>query len=149
MRRVMIGISRFEYGRSCGWLARYETESGRLFQKLFSDSRYQWCEKSSHKAAKEWLAEQAHTHAPKTRIKSGRGICFRLKKEKSGHRTPVFDVSYTEDGRRKTKSFRIGHYPSQQAAYNDALTFRYHMEHRMRHERWRLRQTLYDGQRRA
>lgn len=139
----MIGISRYEYKRSRGWLARYYTAAGTLSQQLFSDSRYGCSEVRSNAAAKRWLAAQACLHAPRMRIQSGRGICLRHKKERNHRSVLVFDVSYTVGGRRKTKSFRVHHYPSQSAAYYAALTFRQYAERYMREEAHRHRQAMY------
>ena len=139
----MIGISRYEYKRSCGWLVRYYTDAGTLLQKLFSDSRYKWCTQCSEIAAKRWLAAQTKEHDPRMRIKYGHGLCLRYKKERNHRSVLVWDVSYTCGGKRKTKSFRVHHYASVFIARSVALTFRQSMERAMKEEALNHRQAMY------
>ena len=86
------GITRFEYKRTQGWLARYYAR-GRVVQRLFSDSHYGDDAGRAHGAAKAFLARCAdaiepcphfHQH-PTARNESGRvGVCLVTKRERSG-----------------------------------------------------------------
>ena len=128
--RQLPGLTRFDYARSAGWLARYYA-IGQVHQRLFSDSRYGYDPARSRAAACCWLLAQSATTAPRPRFRSvarsntgSVGICRRLKLERSGARVLVYDVSYQRDGRHHTKLFLVHHYPSESAALLAARTFR-------------------------
>ena len=126
-------ISRFEYGDSCGWLARYYA-SNSVLTRLFSDSRYGYDPAQSQVAACRWLAILAQTVPPRVRYRPGKGICLRWKRERKIS-VLVYDVNFVVSGRRKTTTFRVHHYVTQQAAREAAQAYRRQMEQRMQAER--------------
>lgn len=136
-------LTRYEYCRTCGWLARYYTPTG-VHQKLFSDSRYGYDPARAEHAARRWLTKYACAvpMRPRTRRrphatnKTGRvGVCVRHKRERSGARILVYDVSYRLKGTRRTRTFRVHHYASAHEAFQAAAMFRHHMEGAMLAER--------------
>jgi len=137
------GITRYAYQRGTGWLARFYTVD-RVHTKLFSDSRYGFDPARSLAAAQHHLAALAATLEPRPRYRrspsrrpgGGRvGICLRQKRERNGQAFWVYDVSYRQQGRRRTRTFRVGLYPSQQAAFTAAQAFRQAAERAMQRER--------------
>ena len=144
------GLTRFDYARSTGWLARYYA-IGQVHPRLFSDSLYGYDPACSRAAACRWLLTCSATTAPRPRFRSvarsntgAVGICRRLKRERSGARALVYDVSYQREGRRHAKTFRVHHYPSQHAALSAALTFRWEREQDMNAERLQALQQRWE-----
>ena len=140
------GITRFEYHRTCGWLARYYA-LGCVIQRLFSDSRYGYDEERSHAAAKAFLRECATNFPPRPHFRTNRtararperhiGVCLVTKRERSGAHVRMWSVNYVVGGQRKTKTFRLHHFPSVFQAYQTAVLFRQAQElamYRERHE---------------
>ena len=139
----MPGITRYEYARQGrGYLARYYAHD-RVRQKLFSDCRYSDDPQRALHAAQRWLHTCAHAYEPRPRFRqrSGRtrtgrvGVCLRQKWEMNGTAFWVYDVSYTMQGRRRTRSFRVHLFPSQAAAFQAACAFREACERAMQRER--------------
>ena len=137
------GLTRFDYQRAQGWLARYYA-IGQVHQRLFSDSRYGYDPARSRAAACRWLLALSQQEPlrpsfrtrPSSRNSTGAvGICLRLKKERSGVGVLVYDVSYQRQGRRATKTFRVHRYHAQHAALDAARTFRRVCEQAMNAER--------------
>ena len=136
------GLTRVDYTRSTGWLARYYAIRQVVHQRLFSDSRYGYDPARSRAAACRWLLACSATTAPRPRFRrvarsnTGTvGICRRVKRERSGAQVLVYDVSYQREGRRHAKIFRVHRYPSQRAALSAAITFRWDREQDMNAER--------------
>ena len=141
----MISITRYDYGTCAGWLARFYAED-RVIQHLVSDSHYGYDTGRAHAAAQAWLLVHLAITAPRPRFRRRpavpAGICRRLKRERRGRHVLVYDVSYQLDGRRRTRTFRVHHFPSETQAREAAIRFRRHMEDAMQEERVaRLRQT--------
>ena len=140
------GITRFEYQKGMGYLARYYAHD-RVKQKLFSDSRYGYDPQRALNAAQRWLHTCAHDYEPRPhfrqrslRTQTGRvGVCLRQKRERNGATFSVYDVNYTVQGRRRTHSFRVHLFPSQKTAFQAACIYREARERDMQRER---RQTL-------
>lgn len=126
-------ISRYDYNSSCGWLARYHARDC-VIACLFSDSRYAYDPARSQAAARRWLCGLAQTVTPRMRYRPGRGICLRLKRERGRQDVLVYDVSYQQDGVRKTRTFRVHHFATQQAALETVVVFREQMEQVMQAE---------------
>ena len=59
----------------------------------------------------------------------------RQKREKNGAAFWVYDVSYTMQSRRRTRTFRVHLFPSQEAAFQAACAFREACERDMQRER--------------
>ena len=134
------GLTRFDYARSAGWLARYYA-SGQVHQRLFSDSRYAYDLARSRAAACRWLLTQSYFAPPRPRFRTRPsrrnrtgyvGICRRWKQERSRVPVLVYDVNFQREGKRCAKIFRVHHYPSQRAALSAAITFRRDREREMR-----------------
>ena len=149
--RQLPGLTRFDYQRTQGWLARYYAVRQVVHQRLFSDSRYAWDPVRSRAAACRWLLAYSATTAPRPRFRNVArsntglvGICRRWKRERSGRRVLVYDVSYQRDGKRCTKTFRVNHYSSQRAALAFAVTFRRCCEEAMTLERLRALQQVWE-----
>lgn len=145
------GITRFEYHRTRGWLARYYAR-GRVVQRLFSDSRCGYDEQRSCGAARAFLAQCARDVEPRQRFRqrptrrttSGRvGVCLVTKRERSGASVRLWSVNYVAGGRRRTKTFRIHHYASEGEAFLAAVAFRHTQELAMQHERRACLQRLW------
>lgn len=147
------GITRFEYCRTQGWLARYYAR-GMVVQRLFSDSRYGYEEDRSRAAARAFLLSCATGIEPRPRFRhrqlrtahtpSGRvGVCLVTKRERSGTRVRMWSVNYVAGGRRRTKTFRIHHYVSDGEAFLAAVAFRHTQELAMQHERRACLQRLW------
>ena len=151
----MRGISRFDYNRSYGYLARYYTQEG-VIQRLFSDSRYYGVESTdgARVAAQRWLADLARTVEPRPRFrqtskrtKTGQvGVCLTYARGRTGKKYWLYSVSYRLDGKRHTKTFRVHHYPSKRAAFEAAVAFRQAMERQMQCERQQDLQRLFEGE---
>ena len=131
------GLTRFDYARSAGWLARYYAV-GQVHQRLFSDSRYGYDPTRSRTAACRWLLAQSATTAPRPRFQSVArsntgfvGICRRLKRERSRVPVLVYDVNFQREGCRCSRIFRVHHYGSESAALLAAMTFRHICEREM------------------
>src|SRR5712691_1621765 len=117
----MRGISRFDYNRSHGYLARYYTQEG-VIQRLFSDSDYDGVESTNGAkvAAQRWLAHLARTVEPRQKFrqaskltKTGQvGVCLTYARGRTGRKYWLYSVSYRINGKRHTKTFRVHHYPS-------------------------------------
>jgi len=137
----MTGLTRFDYGSTHGWFARHY-EDGRVTSRLYSDRCYGDPE-AARQAAQAFLAQlaqQRHPRVPfRTRLSRRNrtgviGVCLRRKLEKNGASVSVYDVSYRLGSRRRTRTFRLHHYASRQAAFAAAVAFRCAMEAAMRHE---------------
>ena len=137
------GITRYEYHRQGrGYLARYYAHDC-VKQKLFSDCRYSDDPQRALHAAQRWLHACAHAYEPRPRFRqrsvrtrTGRvGVCLRQKREKRRAAYWVYDVSYTVQGHRRTRSFRVHLFPSQEAAFQAACAFREARERDMQRER--------------
>jgi hypothetical protein len=143
------GITRYPSQRGTGWLARFYAAE-RVHTKLFSDGRYGGDPARSQAAARRWLAELSRCVEPvprfrRTPVRRTRtgvvGITLYEKVERNGAAFWVYAVSYTHQGRRHTKAFRVHRYPSQADAFQAALAFRQAQEQAMQRERRaRLRQ---------
>ena len=137
------GITRFEYHRTQGWLARYYARDW-VIQRFFSDSHYGYDGDRSHAAAQVFLAQCAHDIEPRPRFhqrrtvrtRSGRvGVCLVTKRERSGAHVRMWSVNYVAGGQRKNKTFRVHHFASETEAFLVAMAFRQAKEWVMQHER--------------
>ena len=145
------GITRFEYRRTQGWLARYYAR-GTTIQRLFSDSRYRYDEERSRAAAQAFLLDCSKAIEPRSRFRqrrtarttSGRvGVCLVTKRERSGAHVRMWSVNYVARGQRKTKTFRTHHFTSEAEAVQVAVVFRQTQERAMQRERQAWLQCLY------
>jgi hypothetical protein len=142
------GISRIDYKHTHGWYVRVYKNGGVFFSKLCSDRVYGGKQKALRAAFEirdhnQMVADSKFGKTPTGRPRPGFfskpnkrnksgvvGVHFTEKKE-FGRKVPCWVATWKEDGKNKSKDFRIHNFENSEEAKQAAISYRRMKEHNL------------------